>query len=259
MTCSAARLAVHTASRSISVRRRDRRAQGSGKNSQLGSFGGGKVGNLGNVFDAQVERAYVAARHRQVRRRADRRQRLGGVQRVDEHEGRAEVAGRPAGEVGQVTQVPVAPGVPGAQRVQLQREAPGTAPRHRGADVLGVRAAAPGLAGGGNLAEGVEDRGQRRIADRHLAPGPVPVGDVDPHGGGPLPQIPQTHRAYSAAFRRAATPSRAQQARRVVGDECLHLPRRPDVPGGRRGAWAARAPARGRRDTGSSTAGGRSC
>ena len=55
---------------------------------------------FGNVLDPQVERADLAAAHRQIRRRADRRLRLGRVQRVDQHEVRAQVTTAPGGEVG---------------------------------------------------------------------------------------------------------------------------------------------------------------
>ena len=65
---------------------------------------------FGDVLDPQVERADLAAAHRQVGGRADRWLRLGRVQRVDQHEVRAQVAATPGGEVGQVVQVAVAPG-----------------------------------------------------------------------------------------------------------------------------------------------------
>ena len=49
---------------------------------------------FGDVLDAQVERADLAPAHRQVGGRADRRLRLRRVQRVDQHEIRAQLAGR---------------------------------------------------------------------------------------------------------------------------------------------------------------------
>ena len=79
---------------------------------------------LRDVLDAEVERRHPAAAHRQVGRRADRGERLGGVQRVDQHEPGAQLAGRPGGQVGEVPQVTVAPGAAGAQRVELHGEPP---------------------------------------------------------------------------------------------------------------------------------------
>ena len=99
---------------------------------------------LRDVLDPQVERAGEPPGHRQVGRRADRRQRLGRVQRVDQHESGAEVTGAPGGQVGQVTQVAMAPGGAGAERVQLDGEAPGPGGRSRGNGALVSRSARPG-------------------------------------------------------------------------------------------------------------------
>ena len=71
--------------------------------------GGGQLRVLGDVLHPQVERADEPPAHRQVRGRAHRRDGLGRVQRVDEHEARAELAGAPGGEFGQITQVTMAP------------------------------------------------------------------------------------------------------------------------------------------------------
>ena len=57
--------------------------------------GGRQGGELGHVGDPDVERVEVAARGRQVRRVLDRRHRLGGVQRVDQHELGAEAGAPP--------------------------------------------------------------------------------------------------------------------------------------------------------------------
>ena len=80
-------------------------------------------GELGHVGDAQVERVEVAARGREVRRVLDRRDRLGGVERVDEHEVRAE-AGRPPGLRREVGEVADAPRVARAHGVELGHHAP---------------------------------------------------------------------------------------------------------------------------------------
>ncbi len=65
---------------------------------------------LGDVLDPQVERAHIAAGHRQVGGIADRKGRLGGVQRVDQDEPGAELPARPAHQVREIVQVAVTPG-----------------------------------------------------------------------------------------------------------------------------------------------------
>ena len=158
---------------------------------------------LGYVLDPQVERAGESPGHRKVRRRADRGQRLGRVQRVDQHEAGAQVAAAPGGELGEVAQVAMAPGGTGAQRVQLDGESPGTAGRRRSgaascagstrpdhADLTSLardtsrtgrtgrtgrtnRVACTGRIGG--IAEGGEDCRDGFIAHRDFLAAPVPV------------------------------------------------------------------------------------
>src|SRR6202034_4622184 len=84
---------------------------------------------FGDVLDPQVERADVPPGHREVGGRADRRPRLRGVQRVDQHKPGAEVTGTPGGQVSQVAQVAVTPRLPGPDRVKLDGEPPGPAVR----------------------------------------------------------------------------------------------------------------------------------
>ena len=132
---------------------------------------------FGDVLDPQVERADLAAAHRQVRGRADRRLRLGRVQRVDQHEVRAQVTTAPGGEVGQVVQVTVAPGGARAHRVQLHREAPAPASRerrHRRAHRAGPVGRHP------VFSQGREDRGQRLVRHLDVPAAPVLVGDRHP-------------------------------------------------------------------------------
>ncbi len=89
---------------------------------------------LGDVLDPQIQRAGEAPAHRQVRRLAQRRQRLPRVQRVDQDEPGPQVAGAPRGQIGQVAQVPVSPRLAGPHRVELDSEAPGAVlrPGHHG-------------------------------------------------------------------------------------------------------------------------------
>ncbi len=98
---------------------------------------------LRDVFDPQVQRAQVPTAHRQVRGVAHRADRLGRVQRVDQDEAGAELASRPAGQVGQVVQVAVAPGAARPDRVQLDGQPPGPLARQLGPD------RGPGRAGAG--------------------------------------------------------------------------------------------------------------
>ena len=162
-----------------------------------------------DVLDPQVERADLVAAHRQVRRRAHRRPRLGRVQRVDQHEVRAQVAAAPGGEVGQVVQVAVAPRGARANRVQLHGEAPGPAGRPGGPGAEGgwgerfpprsggIRGVAPR----GNTAERREDRGQRLVRHLHEPAMPVLVGNRHPVG--PCPA-----REFCACCHRTSLPER---------------------------------------------------
>ena len=120
----AARFAVQLASRSI----------GSCGVSQGGSCADqlvdrvplvlGQRGVLGDPLDAEVDRVEEPARAGQVRRGLQRRQRLGGVQRVDQDEVGTQLAGRPDGQVGEVGEVAEAPAAAGADAVELGREPP---------------------------------------------------------------------------------------------------------------------------------------
>ena len=81
-------------------------------------------GVLGDPLDAQVDRVEEPARAGQVRRGLHRRQRLGGVQRVDQDVVGPQLAGRPDGEVGEVGQVAEPPAAAGADAVELGGEPP---------------------------------------------------------------------------------------------------------------------------------------
>jgi len=94
-----------------------RRAQRAGQRLHPGPVAGAQALVLGDVLDAQVQRADLAAAHRQVGGGADRRPRFGRVQRVHQHEVRAQLTAAPGGQVGQVVQVAVTPGSARAHRV----------------------------------------------------------------------------------------------------------------------------------------------
>ena len=79
---------------------------------------------LQDVLDPEVERAREQPRHRQIWRRADRRQRLDRMQRVDQDEPGTQLGGAPPGEHREIVQVAVAPGLLRPDRVELHREAP---------------------------------------------------------------------------------------------------------------------------------------
>ncbi len=89
--------------------------------------GGRQLGVLHDPLHPHVERVEEPARGRQVGGRLQRRDRLGGVQRVDQQEVGAELGGGPHGEVGQVDEVAHAPGLARPHAVQLRRETPGPA------------------------------------------------------------------------------------------------------------------------------------
>ena len=162
---------------------------------------------LGDVLDPQVKRAGESSGHRKVRGRADRGQRLGRVQRVNQHEAGAQVAGAPGGKLGEVAQVAMAPGGTGAQRVQLDGESPRTGRRGRGGDASGAcagrgRAGRGGRAGGtgrgGRVAEGGQDRHQGFRAHRDFLAAPVPVAMRDSGRLGLPDQLRVRHRSMIA-------------------------------------------------------------
>ena len=121
---SASLLAAQAASRSIrsSVVRapgRRRRAPRPGRYAACVEAGASSR----HVLDPQVQRVHEPPRRRQVRRRLHRRDRLGGVQRVDQHEVGV-VRGRgPGGQVGEVAEVADAPRLGRAHLVQLRHQA----------------------------------------------------------------------------------------------------------------------------------------
>ena len=88
---------------------------------------GGHVGDLGDVLDPQVHRVDEPSGDRQVRRRLHRRDGLGRVQRVDQHEVGAVGAGAPGGQLAQVGEVTEPPRTLRPHRVQLGHEPPTTA------------------------------------------------------------------------------------------------------------------------------------
>ena len=89
-----------------------------------GPVGGCEGGVLGDQLGPQVHRVDEAARRREVRRGLHRRDRLGGVQRVDEHVVGAVGHRRPGAEVGQVGQVAGAPRAGRADAVELGGQTP---------------------------------------------------------------------------------------------------------------------------------------
>ena len=88
------------------------RLQRRGQFSDLLALRAGQPPVLGNVLDPQVERADIVPGHRQVRRIAYRRCRLGRVQRVNQDEPGAKILRRPGREVSEIAEVAVAPGLP---------------------------------------------------------------------------------------------------------------------------------------------------
>ena len=142
-------------------------------------------GVLGDPLDAEVDRVEEPARAGQVRRGLQRRQRLGGVQRVDQDEVGTELAGRPDGQVGEVGEVAEPPAAAGADAVELGREPPlappvgllGEAEPGGRDDQVGarLRVAAAGLE------QVVAERQVGRHRERRLAdPAPVDLAGLDP-------------------------------------------------------------------------------
>ena len=211
----------------------------------------GQRGVLGDPLDAEVDRVEEPARAGQVRRGLQRRQRLGGVQRVDQDEVGTQLAGRPDSEVGEVGEVAEAPAAAGADAVELGRETPLALPvgplgeaepggRH---DQVG---AGHGVAAAG-LEQVVAERQVGRHRERRLADaaaldlagrdpvvdlvGPagaavleldphldaVAVGHVHRHPAPPGPPPPPRSAAASAATARApsaASPAPGRRCRR---------------------------------------------
>ena len=141
---------------------------------------------LRDVLDPQVQRADELPAHRQVWRRADRRDRLGGVQRVDQHEPGPELARAQGGQVSQVAKIAVPPGRGRPDRVELDGQAPGPLGRRRRDSVRPGRLLGPGGgAAGGRVPERGEDgfdRG-RRHGDLAATRGPVRRGHSAVVGG----------------------------------------------------------------------------
>ena len=96
-----------------------------GELGDIGKLGGGEVVKLRDVLDAQVDGVDVAARGGQVRGVLDRREGLGGVERVDKKEVRPGVVGEGLGELAQIVEIAHAPGLGGAHRVELRHDAAG--------------------------------------------------------------------------------------------------------------------------------------
>src|ERR1019366_2601887 len=113
----------------------------------------GQLAVLGDVLDPQVERTAEPSGNRQVRRWADGGQRLGRVQRVNQHEFCPEVTCAPGRQIREIPQVTVTPGGARPERVELDRETPALAggdTRDIGAEAVsksGDVAGSDGLAG----------------------------------------------------------------------------------------------------------------
>ena len=97
-----------------------------------------RLGVLRDPLRAQVERVRKPAAGGKVRRRLQRRQRLGGVHGIDEHVVGAVYRGRPDCQVLQVGKITDPPGLCGADAVELGRQTPRTPIAHP------VREAEPG-------------------------------------------------------------------------------------------------------------------
>ena len=94
-------------------------AEARGQFAQLGGVRFVEVGEFRDHLHPDVQRVGVPAGRGQVRRILHRRARLGGVQRVDQHEVRPRLARGHAGQVAQGGQIADSPGPLGAHRVQL--------------------------------------------------------------------------------------------------------------------------------------------
>ncbi len=234
--------------------------------------GGVEGGDLGDVLDAQVEGVDEPPRRRQVRRGLHRRDRLGGVQRVDEDEVRVVRGRRPGREVGEVAQVADAPGPRRAHLVELGHQPDDPARGHRlgQLEALGgdderrrsewsgrARRRRPRRRAGASRAAGrrAARRWPRRPGARRRR-GPVPTGRPVARGGSP----PSSSSTCTVTREPAGTctgtwcsPAGARDDRRrqgaapggvgVLGERGLDLgvgPRRP--PRGRRGprGWSRR-------------------
>ena len=183
ISSSASRFADQTWS--LSIRSGVLLAARSGSASSLDILPLGRVQQLVlvDVLDPQVERAGVPAAHRQIRGAADRDRRLGSMQRVDQDEVRAEVPGRPAGQVRQIVQVAVAPGAPGPDRVELDGQAPGPCARDSGPDRGRGRSARQAA----RSPAACPGRRRSRVACRQV-PGPSPSASS---GSWPTRQAPR--------------------------------------------------------------------
>ncbi len=150
---------------------------------------------LGNAFHPQIDRVDEAAAGRQVGRGLHRRPRLGGVQRVDQHEIGAVLGGGPDREILQVVQVADAPGLLRADAVELRRPPPGAASTHPG------REAEPGRGDDQrHRPDLVPGSGLQRVIAQGQVSGDLEGGlahplAVDLPGRGPVLQLPQVSAA----------------------------------------------------------------
>ena len=210
-------------------------------------------GQLGHVLDPQVERVDEAPGGRQVRRGLHRRDRLGGVQRVDQHEVGV-VRGRgPGREVGEVAEVADAPRLGRAHLVQLRHQADDPPLGHRGRQ----REALRGHDEGGLHRAGV-DRGHVEVGHEavppqragHRAPrrSPPPPGGRRPRGRAPTgrPAAPRA-RCRPRARRRAGCRCPPARARTPTASTPRGRPRWRAGCGATGRARRRRAPARPRR------------
>ena len=246
-------LAVHAASRSIRSTSLSARALG-GERSHPAVGRVVEPGQLGHVLDPQVEGVHEAPGGRQVRRGLHRRDRLGGVQRVDQHEVGV-VRGRgPGRQVGEVAEVADAPRLGRAHLVQLRHQADDATLGHG-------RRAARGAAGvTTRVASTVRGRPPARRGGPRAGASPAGrspgTSKVASPTGRPSTSRSGTHRSTCGTSRTVPSSSTTSSRMPVPAGTWAWHPRRPPLTGdhGRRAACGAtgrarrrRAPARPRR------------
>ena len=183
---------------------------------------------LGNVLDPQVEGVHEAPRGRQVRRGLHRRDRLGGVQGVDQHEVGV-VRGRgPGRQVGKVAQVAHAPRLGRAHLVQLCHQAHDPTLGHGGRQREALRSHDEGGLHGAGVDRGHVEAGHEAVPAHgqvtgHLEGRLTQRAAVDLAVG--HPSVDLRYLAHGAVLEHDVEPDAG--ARRHVGVD----PRRPPLTG----------------------------
>ena len=188
------------------------------------------VADLGDVLDPDVDRVDEPPGRRQVGRGLHRRHRLGGVQRVDQDEVRAEVARRPAGQLAEVGQVADAPGAAASARSTAGSSGPNARPAGQRRRQLEPGRGDDQRGRGGRAAARDGARGvcqpERQVA-RAARTSPRPTSRPSMIRGGD-PVVDLAHVAAAAVLQVDPRPRRCSPCGRCTGTHGVHPSRHDD-------------------------------